>query len=62
VQGEQAAAKTLSALEAEREDPGGEPAFGAPRPLLPLCGPLSMEVVCGLMALVGLRGLGRSTG
>jgi len=58
-QGQQAAAKFVQALQSEREEPSGEPAFPPPRtplsPLLVLCGLFGLESVAGLAALGAMR-------
>lgn len=58
-QGTTTAQKVLEAIEDERADPTGEPAFPQPTPrptpLFPLCGPIGLEAALGLAALSGLR-------
>lgn len=62
-QGQEAAAKLLSAIQKERDEPTGQPAFPdqttfAP-PLFGLCGVFGLEAALGLFALVGLKFAGR---
>jgi len=57
--GSDAAAKTINALQRERANPTGRPAFPAARPLLPVCGLFGFEFLLGGGALVGLRLAGR---
>lgn len=56
IQGDAVAAKTIAALESERDDPSGEPAFPGSANLLPafpLCGLFGFESLIGVGALVG---------
>ena len=56
VRGDTSATKTIDALQKEREDPTGEPAFPqTARPLLPFCGWLGFESLLGFAALAGYR-------
>ncbi len=62
-QGQEVAAKLLSAIQKERDQPTGQPAFPdqttfAP-PLFGLCGTFGLEAAVGLFALVGLKFAGR---
>ncbi len=58
-QGQQAAARFLQAVQSEREEPSGEPAFPPPRtplsPLLVLCGLFGLESAAGLALLGAMR-------
>jgi hypothetical protein len=60
-QGEQIAAKVLSTIQKERDEPTGQPAFSQPiaPPLFGLCGVLGLEAAVGLFALMGLKSAGR---
>lgn len=60
--GAQVAGEFVEALENERANPSGSPAFAqspAPTlPLLPACGPLGLESLVGVAALVGVGRMG----
>lgn len=57
VSGDSAATKTITALQQERENPTGEPAFPAAttQPLFPLCGWFGLEGLLGCAALADWR-------
>lgn len=54
-QGNQAAAKMLSALETERAEPTGEPAFETPSATQPVCGLFGFESLLGFILLSAAR-------
>jgi len=62
-QGQEAAAKLLSTIQKERDEPTGQPAFPDQTafvpPLFGLCGVFGLEAAVGLFALVGLKFAGR---